>query len=58
MKVYKSLWSDRPIVKEWTQPVQSGTMSGIKHMITYLDNKGKEKTMMKWVIWQKEIICV
>ena len=44
-------WSGMTITKEWTEEVVSGSKTGNKFMITYLNKKGKEITIMKWVVW-------
>ena len=46
-------WHGFSIKEEWTEGVTSGNMSGTKHMITFLNKKSKEQTMMKWVVWDE-----
>jgi len=53
-KVYRCPWARDgcTIQREWTEPVVSGRMVGIKHMVAFNNSKGKEKEMMKWVVWE------
>ena len=41
------------IIKEWKEPIKSGTAIGTATYIVYTDAKGKEREMMKLVVWEK-----
>ncbi len=39
------------VIREWVKVIISGNAVGDATMVVYLDAKGKEQEMMKWVRW-------